>query len=192
MNGALGDSPLLFHRALNEGIRSRVQQLANEHITGRVMVGNYHVVCAAGLNETEAEDTEEYLVEKYSFTKSEGLNMIPGGRAGIAYLHKLNVLLDEKPVLLDEDREKLLGNYFREHPRKGLPNPLIAEYWRDEDFAARVICSGDNRLTVKQVRDIRTLAALGHSCVHICHVLGITNELQVRKVLSGKTYGRVH
>jgi hypothetical protein len=191
MKGALSDSPLLFHQALSEGIRSRSQQLKGEPVTGHILVGNYHVICAAGLDEQRAKDTEEYLVGKYSFAKAAGLNMIPGGQAGLAYLHKLRGIGKDIGLLVDDDRDRLLEDYCRDHPRKGLPNPLIAKYWKDGDFAARVICGGENRLTIDQVRDIRAMAELGHQLAEICAAVGLSNELQVMRVVAGLTYSRV-
>jgi hypothetical protein len=89
------ESPLLFHRTLRAGVAGRMHQLhgfaagqPTESTSPHIMVANHHVVCAAGLSEDKALEGEEYLVEKYSFRKPVGLNMIPGGKAGIAYLHR--------------------------------------------------------------------------------------------------------
>ncbi len=166
--------------------------LNGDPVPAKVMVGNHHVVCGAGYNEEEAMTVEERLVGKYSFGHSLGLNMIPGGKAGVAYLHRLNVLPADRPVIVDEDREKLLEAYLEEHPRKGLPNPLLAEHWKDDTYASRIICGGERRLSVEQVRRIRIASEEGLTDVAICKEIGAQNVDQVRRVLTGKTYTRIH
>lgn len=193
-------SRLLFPETLREGIMGRMIQLHGPEVVDigsdpapkKIMVGNYHVVCAAGLDEHQAMATEEYLVEKYSFGLPTGLNMIPGGKAGIAYLHRLNVLPTGRPVVLDEDREQILDSYLKDHPRKGLPNPLIAKLWKNDDYAVQIICSGERRLTVGQVQEIRRYAAEGMNVKAITRKVGARNERQVQNVIEGRTYARIY
>jgi hypothetical protein len=201
MSSALQDrSPLLFHRTLREGILGRLTQIngktslatdTGENVE-KILVGNHHVICAAGLTEEQALELEEYLVDKYSFSHSIGLNMIPGGKAGISYLHKLNALRDDVAILVDEDREKILKKYIEDHPRKGMPNPLVSQYWNDSDYAAKVICGRDGRLSVEQVQLIREAALEGLSVGEIRELINANNDHQVRRVLDGKTYVRIH
>lgn len=201
MSAALCErSPLLFHRTLREGILGRMTQLyGNVSVATKkaekvekILVGNHHAICAAGLTEERALETEEYLVGKYSFSLPSGLNMIPGGKAGISYLHKLNVLPANVPVLVDEDRERIIKQYIEEHPRKGNPNPLIAQHWNDSDYAAKVICGRDGRLSIEQVQLIREAALEGLSVSEIRELINANNDQQVKRVLDGKTYGRIH
>ncbi len=191
------ESPLLFHRMLRDGIRGRLHQLhgpgapSQEPASTHVMVANHHVVCSAGLSEEKALQGEEYLIGKYSFGKPAGLNMIPGGNAGIAYLHRLAGPNAPRSLSTDEDRERVLEQYLRTHPRKGLPNPGIAERWKDDDYAARIICAGGRRLTRAQVAEIRAAAAAGMPVELIGESVGARNQQQVRRVLDGRTYRRI-
>jgi hypothetical protein len=192
------DSPLLFHRALREGIAGRLRQMGKatqsakeSQTTRRAMIGNHHVLCAAGLSEEQALKTEEYLVDKYSFGKPQGLNMIPGGRAGIVYLHRLKALDGQRDPVTDQEREAVLERYVRANPRKGISNPAIAQRWTDDKFATRVICSGEKRLTAESVRNIRTAAAEGADAAEIQRSVSARSLRQVKRVIAGKTYARV-
>ena len=71
-----------------------------------------------------------------------------------------------------------------------MPVPWVAEKWSDNDWAVAQICGRDNRLSVDQVRAIRTLAT-EHSA-DIALRIGARNVAQVERVLNGKTYTRVH
>ncbi len=129
MAGALKrESRLMFHKTLRKAILGRLVELgsATGELNGgtpptMALAGNHHVVCAAGLNEEQALEAEEYLVGKYSFGHERGLNMIPGGKAGVAHLHRLNVLSPNRRGILDEDREEAMDQYLRDHPSKGNP-----------------------------------------------------------------------
>ncbi len=201
MSGALRErSPLLFHRTLREGILGRMTQLYgsasmeedSDEKVEKILVGNHHVICAAGLTESQALETEEYLVGKYSFSLPNGLNMIPGGKAGISYLHKLNVIPADTAVLVDEDREKIIKKYIEDHPRRGVPNPLVAQIWNDSEYAAKVICGRDGRLSVEQVQLIREAALEGLRTSEIRELVNAKNDQQVKRVLDGKTYARIN
>jgi hypothetical protein len=192
------ESPLLFHRMLREGSGGRMRQItgtvhAEEAAKSSpcVLVGTHHVLCAAGLTAEQALDTEEHLVEKYSFGKPLGLNMIPGGKAGVAYLHKLSVLASDRRVVVDEEKEDLLRKYIESHPRKGLPNPLVAQRWLDDDYATRVICASDKRLSADQVRRIREVASAGQGVAVIQKIVNVHDKRRVQRVIDGKTYSRV-
>ena len=192
------DSPLLFHRTLREGCNGRLQQIQiallpnHQSLPARALVGSHHVLCSAGLTEEQALEMEEYLVEKYSFGKPQGLNMIPGGKAGVRYLHKLKVLgIAQKEPLTDEEKETILERYLRANPRKGIPNALIAQRWLDDEYAVRVICAGEKRLSADQVRGIRKAVAAGLEPSAIQRAVGGRNWRQVQRVIDGKTYSRV-
>jgi hypothetical protein len=149
-------------------------------------------ICAVGLDETAALDTEEYLVDKYSLSSKHvnGLNMIPGGREGIRAIHEL--CPPKRDGLIEtEDRELALGDYLDRHPQLGVPKPGIAEKWNDDAYAEAVICGRENRLTAEQVREIRYLAALGTSQDQIILRVGALNDGQVQRVLEGRTYVRI-
>lgn len=59
-----------------------------------------NALCAVGLTKDQALETEEYLVEKYSLAEKHefGLNMIPGGRAGIAMARRFGKSRPRRPT----------------------------------------------------------------------------------------------
>ena len=117
--------------------------------------------------------------------------MIPGGYAGVRALHRLGALKNDASVVPD-NRALVLERYLYDHPRKGVANPLISALWKDENYATSVICGRDDRLSVKQVRLIRSLEAAGLSLPEISSLVHARNIEQVRRVLKGETYSRVH
>jgi hypothetical protein len=78
-------SKRLFARTFNELIDARVAELSGIVDDRPKLRGLITVVCGTGLSREAAEESEESMVEKYSLASRHplGLNMIPGGRAGI-------------------------------------------------------------------------------------------------------------
>ena len=182
----------LFPMKLNELVEARVAER-----TGRVdlrpkLSGIVSAVCAIGLDEDAALDTEEYLVDKYSLSSKHpnGLNMIPGGREGIRSIHKLSGRTTDGFVET-EDREAALDEYLTRHPQLGISKPGVAEKWNDPAYAEAVICARENRLSADQVREIRYLAALGTPKDEIRAATGALNDGQVSRVIEGRTYIRI-
>ena len=118
------------------------------------------------------------------------LNMIPGGKAGLAYLAKHGMLGARTQVRPDE-RDRLFEAWVAAHPRAGLPAPWVAERWENRDWAASFVCSGHGRLTVRQVGVIRELGRAGVAPDEIRELSGARTLAQVNGVLSGATYSRV-
>ena len=153
----------------------------------------FSVICAIGLDEDAAMDTEEYLVDKYSLSSKHpfGLNMIPGGREGIRVLHELSPVINGSLIETDA-REEILDDYMRHHPQFGIRKPGVAEKWNDPAYAEAVICGRENRLSPDQVREIRYLAAMGGvDSNQIPAQTGALNDAQVRRVIAGRTYARI-
>ena len=137
----------------------------------------------------ELQDLEEVFVAGH-WDDQRLLNMIPGGKAGIEYLHKHRIL-GKNVVPWPEEVERTLEAWLREHPRKGLPAPWVAEQWNDPEYAMKVICGPEGRLSVEQVMLIRSLGQGGVPADEIMARVGAKNADQVRRVLAGKTYTRV-
>lgn len=166
-----------FHRAWREYIGRR-----------DVLLGSELITC----NHTfeQIMDWEEEQVDK-CMSLGKSLNMIPGGFKGIKFLHEHRLLGSTGNVTL-EDRERAITNYQHLNPRIGVPNLLISELWKNEEYAQKVICGVEGRLSVEQVREIRRLNMLGMSVEKIASMVNALNGRQVERVLSGSTYSRIH
>ena len=183
----------LFSRKLGELIDARAAEVSGVFDARPKLSGMVTALCAVGLTEQQAMDTEEYLVDKYSLSSQHqnGLNMIPGGYEGIRSLYRLSVI--KEPATLDtEAREELLDGYIRANPMLGVPNPVVAAAWNNPEYAEAVICGRENRLDAGQVRRIRYLSAQSYSVDEIQEAVGALDEGQVKRVLEGRTYSRIH
>lgn len=162
-------SHFIFHAALRDHADKAIQ----------------HRVLLAGVSHETSMSLEEEFVENLSLYPL-GLNMIPGGFAGIRYLSTLGITA-RNAAERDEQMEALAA---RENV-DGKPNPLCAARWvADQDFVNRVICGHSGRLTVAQVRQIRLHASFGRAVRDVSNVTG-SSVSQVKRVLSGDAYGRV-
>ena len=132
---------------------------------------------------------EEIHVDRFAYGPN-GLNMIPGGFKGLRHLHKLGIIARQNISL--EERDGALAEFLQQNPRKGIPNPFIAELWKDDDYYLKVIEARPKTLSVEQVRLIRKLAAEVISIEEIAERVGALNEIQVKNVIAGRTYRRVH
>ncbi len=115
--------------------------------------------------------------------------MIPGGKSGLRYMRE-NGMLPERVVPLPDERDRIVADWLKAHPRKGLPAPWVSEKWKGDAWAVAQICGRDGRLSVNQVRAIRALAA-DHDVSEIAARIGALNDDQVQRVLDGKTYTRI-
>lgn len=136
----------------------------------------------------QAMNWEEAEVDKISSDQF-GLNMIPGGFKGLRLLHECRIIADTNISL--EERDHAIAEYCRRHARKGLPNPFIAELWKDDNFYLKVIEAKEKTLSSHQVSQIRSLHAQGKSLPQIVDEVGAINEQQVKNVITGKTYRRM-
>lgn len=169
VTAARAGSPYLFHRSIRE----------HSTLTAR------HFLLVSGSSEDAAMALEEEMVGLGTLYPL-GLNMIPGGRAGIRYLHNFGVRVSNA-----EARDLAVQELLSQPSAAGRPNPLCAARWEsDPDYAARVICGHSGRLTAEQVRIIRLMAVAGHKPHHIAATIG-DNTQRVGRVLVGKRYGRV-
>lgn len=80
-------SQRLLARTLEALIDARVAELSGNPDDRPRLAGIVTALCSTGLTQEVALETEQYLVDKYSLAGKHpfGLNMIPGGRAGIAH-----------------------------------------------------------------------------------------------------------
>lgn len=132
---------------------------------------------------------EETMVDQCMKNKV-SLNMIPGGFKGMKFLHKFRLLNSDRVTIAERDAAVL--EYQKINPRSGIANLLISELWKDDEYAAKVICSSDDRLSVEQVLKVRELNSCGYTEQQILEIIKGKNILQIQRVISGKTYSRIH
>ena len=140
------------------------------------------------LSYEDAMNWEELHVDRVAYGPN-GLNMIPGGFKGLKFLHEHRITNGTQITL--EARDKAIAEYLRQNPRKGIPNPFMAELWENDEHYLKVIESRPKTLSPDQVRKIRELARAGWSVSEITKETGALNPTQVKKVISGKTYRRI-
>jgi hypothetical protein len=163
------------------------------HAVWRESLGLNNVLFISILREVnltfeEAMNWEEKNVDRIA-SDSQGLNMIPGGFKGLRFLHKLHII-DRTNISLEE-RNAALERYFRENPRKGIPNPFISELWKDDEFYLKVIEARPKTLSPEQVRKIRRLSKSGMLAANIVDEVEALNVIQVKNVIAGRTYNRI-
>jgi len=172
-------SGLAFHKTFREETRA-----------GRVTYIHHEVVDTAKTRDA-IEDVEERLVAGM-LSDPYCLNMIPGGKAGLAYMRAHGMIGPGKSSISIEGRNRVLEDWIREHPRTAVPAPWVAERWKtDEAWAASFVCAAEGRLSVDQVREIRHLATAGEGEEDIRIAVGARSRQQVRGVMEGRTYNRV-
>ncbi len=137
----------------------------------------------------DAMNWEELSVDRFAYGPN-GLNMIPGGFKGLKFLHKHRIT-DRIGISLEE-RDRAISDYLRQNPRKGIPNPFMAELWKDDDFYLKNIEARPKTLSPDQVREIRELSQSRRSITEIAEVVGALNETQVKNVIARRTYRRIH
>ncbi len=175
LRAATSGSHYLFHKAIRQW-HQKAQCTA-------------HVVIAAGMSEREAMAMEEAVVATDSLYPL-GLNMVPGGNAGLVYLRKIGAIGHHERVAPDA-RQKAVNQFFEHTSRKGLPNPLAAANWLNSEYAEKVICSGPDRLKPQQIRDARYFSSLGRTAETIAENIGAKSVGQVQRLLAGETYSRI-
>lgn len=145
----------------------------------------FHRVLVDGLDYDSAMELEEEFVDKFSLYPK-GLNMIPGGFAGLRYLSTLGIMARSAA-----ERDAEIERIANRESIDGKPNPLCAARWAcDQDFVNRVICGHSGRLDVEQVRQIRLFVAFGKPIDVVAELVDAPVS-KVKSVATGKRYGRV-
>lgn len=174
-------------RSANSGSHYRFHQAIRQWhgVAGATL----HAIVACGLSEQQAMAAEEEAIRRDTLYPN-GLNMVPGGNAGLAYLRQIGAIGASERVAPD-DRQTVINRFFERATRKGLPNPLAAANWLSPDYAEKVICAGPDRLKPQQIRDARYFASMGRDAADIAQQVGARNVLQVQRLLTGSTYSRI-
>ena len=180
-------SYLLFHRALRGEL---FDVFAHEHI-----------VLRAGLNRSDALRIEEVEVEERTLHDRHptGLNMIPGGEAGLRFLSTMT----KRPassIKVDEIDDLLEMEVNRSLRQAGLrikgchTNQKLAKLWEtDIGFRIRAMTNQANRLSYRQIRNARLWHACGWSTDKIVeNLMGMDERVvthdQLQRLLDGKSY----
>jgi hypothetical protein len=148
-----------------------------------------HAIVGCTDSERKAMDMEEHIVARDSLHPL-GLNMIPGGYAGIVHLRNLNVVGKRERIGVD-DVDSIINRYCERASRKGEPNLKAALNWLTPGYAEKVICTSPDRLKPQQIRDARFFASLGRDADDIATRIGARNSDQIKRLVSGQTYSRI-
>ena len=169
VHAAKNGSAFLFHECLRRHLETTI----------------VHRVFFTEFTHDQALEYEEKFVANMGLYPL-GLNMIPGGLAGFKYLGQLGVTARNA-----EERDAAVESISASENLEGRANPLNAARWAsDPQFVERVICGHSGRLTVDEVRQIRTWSALGKTNADIQRALS-RHKRQIRDVVVGRTYRRI-
>jgi hypothetical protein len=183
-------SYLRFHRALREEFFA--------------IHAHEHVVLRAGLTEAQAMHIEEVEVDQRTLhpLHPNGLNMIPGGEAGLRFLASMT----KRPVkALDADAthvllEQVIHQSLRQAKslsRGASSNAKLAQLWQsDLQFRIKAITNSTQRLSYAQILHARIWHASGWSLEKITQQLQHIDTRrvtlpQLQRLLSGETYDSI-
>ncbi|WP_342654972.1 hypothetical protein [Pseudomonas sp. F3-2] len=174
-------------RAVDKGSQLRFHKKFREERDAGKITYIHHKVMAITDDLEALYSTEKFVIDGH-WNDERRLNMIPGGKAGLRYLREHSILAKGE-IALPDDRERALGDWLDRHSGQALPSMTLAEKWQDDVWAAAQICSRSDRLSLEQVAAIHDLSS-AHEPEEISDRTGAT-ILQIRDILSGKTYTRV-
>jgi hypothetical protein len=187
-------SNLLFHRALRGEM-------------GAIGVIE-HIVERAGLTERQAMEIEEKEVEKRSLHSlyPNGLNMIPGGYAGLKCIHhfaartgfvmKRELTADTVESILVEVQRHTFEKHFKTAVMERV-NAEIARLWAEDiGYRVSVMTNRQNRLSYRQIQAARIWYASGWLTEKILENLRKLDsreisEEQLERFLRGETYASI-
>jgi hypothetical protein len=186
---ALTGSELLFHTSL--------AAIINKDGINQIGMGPFEIVRSGtcliselqyvNLTYEEAMQIEERMVENTLHPL--GLNMIPGGFAGMKLLHELRYLPRARATV--DDRDFAAAKYLLARTRDSKFAPWVSDNWSKDEFYEQVIFKRTNTLNREQVLSIRKYGNdWGFDAELIANLVG-ANIRQVRDVLSSKYYARV-
>ena len=186
-NAANRGSMLLFHRALRGEL---FKVFAHEHI-----------VIRAGLNRAQALRVEEVEVERRTLRDlyPTGLNMIPGGLAGMRFLAKMTKrsVSSIEVDAMDDLLESAINQSLRQPGLKvkgAQTNAKLSALWKEDiEFRIKAMTNQQCRLSHQQIRAARIWSASGWALEKIHeHVNGMGGRRasidQVKRLLDGIIY----
>lgn len=171
LSSARSNSPYDFHQAIRqfEGIYH-----------------SQHTVLSVSQKWEEAMRWEEFLVNKWSL-RPKGLNMIPGGKSGIAFAAKYGVKVQSPKKW--EKRDYIIKNIMLNAKRRGIPNPAQSlRLTNDPELMRKMVEAREDTFNGNDIAIIRSMDAFGVNWRDIADTLGVKNIYRVRNVVKGKTY----
>jgi hypothetical protein len=193
-NDSRRGSHLLFHRALRDELCR----------TGTIE----HIVERAGLTGDQALALEETEVENRSLASlhERGLNMIPGGKAGIRFIHQFakrtnyalkgEISADTLESVLVEAQKAGFNRAFHSTDIHNI-NAAIARLWaEDMEFRIKATTNHHNRFSYKQIQAARIWDASGWPLDKILEYLQKLDARQIgreqlERLLRGETYASI-
>ncbi|MDD9718732.1 hypothetical protein PVW48_18375 [Dinoroseobacter sp. PD6] len=165
------------------------------------IVKTEHEILRAGLDRETAMRVEEVVIEERSLfpIHQQGLNMIPGGAAGMKFLSQFrrSGSLPE-PGNCDEAYIDALNEMLRARRAGCAPDATaIARLWAENlTYRIGVTCGRQDRLSQMQITFARIWHASGWSPEKIAHHLDGVDERQanlsqVQRLLAGETYADI-
>lgn len=171
----------LFHQAMRDSF------LKND------MVYNFELY-DLNLSFDDAMNIEEILVDGWATLAPQGFNMISGGFRGYSDLGKRRLLKKTDIKLKNQEmldkREEVVTKFIDRELKEGNPNPLISDWWSDDENYWRAMEGHSKRLNMAQVNKIWVLYGKGLSFEQIREQTGALNERQVKGVLNEDHYKR--
>jgi hypothetical protein len=167
-----------------------------------------HIVERAGLTEKQAMKIEEREVEKRSLRSlfPNGLNMIPGGYAGLKCVHQFasktsytiekEISVDNLEAVLVDVKRHLFNNHFNTAAIERV-NAEIARLWAEDiSYRINVMTSHQKRFPFRQIQAARIWYASGWLKEKILESLRSMDSReigmdQLEKLLRGETYASI-
>lgn len=171
LQAARAGSPYDFHKAI------------------RHFEGSYHsthTVLSVSQSWDEAMMWEESFIEERSL-RPKGLNMIPGGKAGIAFAAKYGVKANTSKRW--ENRNVIIRRIQQNAKRRGIPNPAQSlRLTTDPDLMRRMVEARENTFDSNDIAIIHSMFAMNMDWREIAQKLGVKDIYRVRNVVEGRTY----
>ena len=167
-----------------------------------------HIVERAGLTEKQANMIEEKEIEKRSLHPlfPYGLNMIPGGEAGLKFIHnfaeRINYTFDERPnaenieSVLVAVQQYILKKHFNTDLIEKIKS-VITRYWAEDiHFRINAMTGAHNRFSFEQIQAARIWHSSGWDKEKILDRLQKMDSKklsmdQLDRLLKGETYASI-
>lgn len=178
---------------VRKGVGYLFHQAMRDSLLKSDMVYNFELY-DLNLSFDDAMNIEEILVDGWSTLAPQGFNMISGGFRGYSDLAKRRLLKKTDIKLKNQEmldkRNEVFAKFIDRELKEGNPNPLISDWWSDDENYWRAMEGHSRRLNMAQVNKIWVLYGKGLSLEQIREEVAALNERQVKGVLDEKHYKR--